>query len=63
VIVAISDEAALIDLSAKLEWKKIRHYLFREPDLGGQATALATEPLDAAAKKFFSKYELWVDIE
>ena len=34
-------------------------YLFREPDIGNQATALATEPVTDGDRKFFSRYRLW----
>ena len=48
----------------KTEWKAaqagIRTYLFREPDLGDQATALATEPIVGALRKVFSKHPLWL---
>lgn len=34
--------------------------MFLEPDLGDQATALATEPISGELRKTLSKYPLWL---
>jgi hypothetical protein len=43
----------------RLERQGIRTVLFREPDIGNQATALATEPVNGSVRKSLSKYPLW----
>jgi hypothetical protein len=36
----------------------IRTRVFHEPDIGNQATALATEPVYGDDRKYFKKYRL-----
>jgi len=43
----------------RLDYLGIRSVLFREPDLAGQATALATEPLDSHRRRILGRYPLW----
>ena len=59
VICTVPNEAALKEAKDRLDWKGIRNYIFLEDDIGDQATALATEPLDRGRKKFLSSYPLW----
>jgi hypothetical protein len=33
--------------------------LFREPDIGNQATAFATAPITGAARRLFRHHRLW----
>ena len=59
VVCEIADEEALLLAQNDIERKGFRTVLFREPDLGGQATALATEPIPKNKKNKLSKYKLW----
>lgn len=55
----VPDEDALRRAAAATSLKGIRNYLFLEPDLGGQATAFATEPISGEMRKTFKKFPLW----
>jgi len=59
VICEIPDENALLIAQDEIERKGFRTIMFREPDLGGQATALATEPILKTQRKKLGKYKLW----
>ena len=61
VICAVPNEQALQLAASRLDYNSdIRYTLFREPDLGDQATALATEPIDdRRRRRFMSRYKLW----
>ena len=59
VVCSLPDEAALRDALDRLSFHGIRAYAFREPDLGDQMTALATEPLPGNRRNFLSRYPLW----
>jgi len=37
----------------------IRHVVFEEPDLGDQATSLATEPLMDEKRRLLGRWPLW----
>lgn len=50
VVVAVPDEPALMRLTTSVVEEGIAHTLVREPDLDGQATALAIEPGDDARR-------------
>jgi len=43
----------------EIERKGFRTVVFSEPDLDGQATALATEPILSHKRKKMGKYKLW----
>lgn len=60
VLCGVSDEGALEKAHWMIEQSGIRSYLFREPDLGDEATALATEPIFGSKRKMFSKFNLWL---
>jgi hypothetical protein len=59
VLCALPSERALLDARDRLEFLGIRTVVFREPDLGGQATALATEPVRPSHRPLLSRYPLW----
>jgi hypothetical protein len=61
VVVTVPNEEELLKTKEKLDWREVKNYLFREPDLGGEATALATEPLDRKKRKYLCGYPLWKD--
>lgn len=63
VLCSVPDEEALKETARKLEERGIRHYVFSEPDLGDRITALSTEPIHGAARKVFSKYPLWKEMQ
>lgn len=57
VICQIPNEQKLLFEYERLKRNGTVSTLFREPDIGNQATAFATEPV--ADRKFFSRYQLW----
>lgn len=59
VICAVPSEPALLDARDRLQHHGLRTVLFREPDLGDRATALATEPLPSSRRNILSRYPLW----
>lgn len=63
VLCSIRDEESLKLAALKLESRGIRHRTFVEPVLDGQVTALATEPVSGAARKAFSSYPLWKEMQ
>lgn len=44
VVLQVEDEIALTELLALLQWEKVEHVEFCEPDLGGKLTAIAVAP-------------------
>ena len=59
VVCRVDSEQKLMRAHDRLERQGIRTVLFREPDIGNQATALATEPVNGSVRKSLSKYPLW----
>jgi hypothetical protein len=59
VICAVPDEASLLHAEERLKRHGISSTIFREPDIGNQATALCSEPISGALRKAFSIYPLW----
>jgi hypothetical protein len=59
VICSVPNESRLHEAENKLTNRDIRTVMFYEPDLGDQATALATEPISGDARKALSNYPLW----
>lgn len=59
VICSVPDEHALIEAVHRLERKRVDHVLFTEPDMGHEATALATAPVNGNTRRIFSNYPLW----
>ena len=58
-VCSVPSEAALRQAAVVSSLKGIRNYLFCEPDLDGQATAFATEPISGEMRKAFKKFPLW----
>ena len=58
-VCSVPNEAALRRAAGLCDLKGIRHYLFLESDLEGQATAFATEPISGEIRKTFKKFNLW----
>lgn len=54
----VPDEFSLQLAARNLNKHGIAYRAFAEPDLDGQTTALATEPLRGDARKHFRKYRL-----
>lgn len=44
VVLQVGDEGALTALLARLQWEKVEHVEFCEPDLDGELTAIAVGP-------------------
>ena len=59
VVCEVPDESALLLAQEEIERKGFRTVVFSEPDLEGQATALATEPILSHKRKKMGKYKLW----
>jgi len=59
IVLSVPNEQALLEAQKKIERRDIRSILFREPDIGDQATALCTEPVWGSNRKLFSSYSLW----
>jgi len=59
VVCCVKNEQALLKAQHRLDLDGIQTVVFREPDIGDQATALATEPLCVERRKPLSRYELW----
>lgn len=59
VICQTQSQTSLLLEAERLKKLDINFYLFYEPDLNNEATALCTEPLSAEFKKLFKKWKLW----
>jgi hypothetical protein len=59
VVLTVPDEAALIALSNKLNDNGVQHRVFREDDMGGRATALATQNLNHRQRDLFIGIKLY----
>jgi len=49
-VLSTTNEKQLIKLADQFEQKKLDYVLFREPDIGNKATAIAVEPSEEAYK-------------
>ena len=49
-MLSTTNEKQLIKLADQFEQKKLDYVLFREPDIGNKATAIAVEPNEEAYK-------------
>lgn len=59
VVLTVPDEAALMALSEKLTVNGVQHRVFHEDDMGGRATALATEDLSYRQRDLFLGVKLY----
>lgn len=55
----MKSEQQLINTLDKVESRGIRTILFREPDIGGEATAFATEPIPSEQRHLLKSLRLW----
>jgi len=62
VVLSIKDEQQLYNSAKKLDKAGIRYRIFTEPDLGGSATAIATEPIFGEKRRLFRSYRCLGDI-
>ena len=58
IICHIKSEDKLLMCAEELKEKGIDFQMFREPDIGNQATALASRPLRGEERKAFSRFQL-----
>jgi hypothetical protein len=58
VLCGISSESQLENAMCKAQAAGIRCFPFNEPDIGGQLTAFATEPLSEETRRHFRRYNL-----
>lgn len=59
VVLGIGSEFQLQHVIARLESLGIQCQPFYEPDLGGELTSLATEPLSPKRRKVMQRYRCW----
>lgn len=58
IVCGVKTETQLETVMKRLKEQGIRFALFREPDIGNQLTAIATEPICDADRGFFRKFQL-----
>lgn len=58
ILCTVKSEHKLLSCAKELESQGIEHVIFREPDIGMQATALASKPLVGKDRKAFSRFQL-----
>jgi peptidyl-tRNA hydrolase len=58
ILCSVKNENKLLKCAKELEDLGIEHTIFREPDIGNQATALASKPLIGKDRKAFSRFQL-----
>ena len=58
IVCGVRDEPRLFRCLDRLEAAGVRYRAFHEPDLEGQLTALATEPIYGSKRKVFQDYQL-----
>lgn len=58
IVLGLPDESALRHCLQELTSLNVRLHSFREPDLGDQLTAIATELIPRTHKRLFRKYRL-----
>lgn len=59
VICKIPSEVDLTKAAYRIQEHGIPAHVFHEPDIGNEATALATSPVNGESRKIFRKYPLW----
>jgi hypothetical protein len=59
VVCAVPSEQDLLKAHDFITRRGIRSVVFTEPDIGGQATALASEPVFGSARRIFNRFSLW----
>jgi len=57
VLCKTSSEEELLKIAARLDSEGVRHYLFTEPDIENQSTALITEPVYGDKRRMFRRYQ------
>jgi prephenate dehydratase len=58
ILCSVKSEAKLMTCAEKLKDEGVEFVIFREPDIGYQATAIASKPLIGEARKAFSRFQL-----
>lgn len=58
VVCEVKTEDHLKKAIENLNNTNIQYKIFREPDIGNEITAIATEPLIGENRKFFKKFQL-----
>ena len=57
VLCKASSEEELLRIAVRLEGEGVRHFLFSEPDIDNQPTALVTEPVYGEQRRAFRRYK------
>ena len=57
VLCGVCDESALLAAAVALDTAGVSHRVFREPDIGNQATAIATTAVSGSVRKLFRKFK------
>lgn len=58
ILCTVKSEHKLLKCAEELDLKDIDYKIFREPDIGNQATALASKPLIGKERQAFSRFQL-----
>lgn len=58
ILCVVKSEAKLKETAAELSKQKIKFSTFREPDIGDQMTAIASEPLTGTDREAFKRFQL-----
>ncbi len=58
VVCGVKDENALLKAHTKLQKEGVRCQLYREPDAGDEATALATAPVYEGVRRLFRNFQI-----
>lgn len=58
VVLEVADSKELLKIGEFLEYNKIRHHMFYEPDYDLGYTAVCSEPVKSDKKKLFNKFKL-----
>jgi hypothetical protein len=59
VLCGVKSEEQLLNAAAKINRAGIKYRLFRESDLDGSATALATDIVYGENRKYFKRFQAW----
>lgn len=59
IVLEVKSERQLLKIREQLLAQGIKTILFREPDIGNEATAMATTQIPINNKDIFKRYRLW----
>lgn len=59
IVCSVKNEEELHKEAFKLKIHNIDTFIFKEPDMDNEATAIASELISGCRRKYFSKFKLW----